>query len=255
MQIQTINNKNMNSRKVLISGVNAGIGYATALIFAKEGYSILGVDLNEDANPTLSKKIASLNSNLYYSKVDVSDYKQVSEYFESLNFEIDVLVNNAGILGPRLKTADYPKDAFDTVLDVNVKGVFYMTKMALPHIKKGAKSAIVNVASVAGLIGMNSHIAYSASKHAVVGMTKTLALEYAKVGIRVNAVCPGFTETSMLHTAEIEEEYRNGLKYATPMKRFGEAEEIGSAIYYLASENSSFITGHCLTIDGGLSAQ
>jgi NAD(P)-dependent dehydrogenase (short-subunit alcohol dehydrogenase family) len=245
----------MHKKKVLISGVNSGIGNATALIFAKEGYSIFGVDLNEEANPELSKKIASLNTTLNYSKVDVSDYQQVSEYFEALNLEIDVLVNNAGILGPRLKTADYPKDAFDTVLDVNVKGVFYMTKMALPHIKKQAKSTIVNVASVAGLIGMNSHIAYSASKHAVVGMTKTLALEYAKLGIRVNAVCPGFTETNMLHAAELDEDYRNGLKYATPMKRFGEALEIGSAIYYLASENSSFITGHCLTVDGGLTAQ
>jgi NAD(P)-dependent dehydrogenase (short-subunit alcohol dehydrogenase family) len=245
----------MHKKKVLISGVNSGIGNATALIFAKEGYSIFGVDLNEEANSELSKKIASLNTTLNYSKVDVSDYQQVSEYFEASNLEIDVLVNNAGILGPRLKTADYPKDAFDTVLDVNVKGVFYMTKMALPHIKKQAKSTIVNVASVAGLIGMNSHIAYSASKHAVVGMTKTLALEYAKLGIRVNAVCPGFTETNMLHTAELDEDYRNGLKYATPMKRFGEALEIGSAIYYLASENSSFITGHCLTVDGGLTAQ
>ncbi|MCP9767716.1 SDR family oxidoreductase [Lacihabitans sp. LS3-19] len=245
----------MNNKKVLISGVNSGIGYATALIFAKEGFSIFGIDLNEEVNPTLSKKVASLNSSINYSKLDVSDYQQVGEYFEKLNLEIDVLVNNAGILGPRVKTADYPKDAFDTILDVNVKGVFHMTKLALPHLKKDAKSSIVNVASVAGLVGMANHIAYSASKHAVVGMTKTLAIEYAKIGIRVNAVCPGFTETNMLENAQLEIEYREGLKYATPMKRFGVAEEIASAIYYLASENASFITGHCLTIDGGLTAQ
>lgn len=245
----------MSKKKVIISGVNAGIGYATALVFAKEGFVIYGLDLSPEVNSSLALKIRTLGSEIIYSVCDVSDNKQVEDFYDTLNTEIDVLVNNAGILGPRLKTADYPKDAFDSIIDVNVKGVFYMTKHGLSHLKKHANSAIVNVASVAGLVGMASHIAYSASKHAVVGMTKTLALEYAKVGIRVNAVCPGFTDTSMVEKANLDVEYMEGLKYVTPMKRFGEAEEIAAGIYYLASANSSFITGQCLTIDGGLTAQ
>jgi NAD(P)-dependent dehydrogenase (short-subunit alcohol dehydrogenase family) len=244
----------MSKKKVIISGVNSGIGYATALVFAKEGYIIYGIDLSSEVNSSLALKVKTLGSVLNYAKCDVADNDQVAAYFDALNIEIDVLVNNAGILGPRIKTEDYPKDAFDSIIDVNVKGVFYLTKHGLPHLKKQAESSIVNVASVAGLVGMPNHIAYSASKHAVVGMTKTLALEYAKVGVRVNAVCPGFTDTSMVEKAQLEVDYINGLKYATPMKRFGEAEEIAAGIYYLASPNASFITGQCLTIDGGLTA-
>jgi NAD(P)-dependent dehydrogenase (short-subunit alcohol dehydrogenase family) len=245
----------MSKKKVVISGVNSGIGYATALIFAKEGYVVYGLDLASEVNPSLALKIKTLGSVLNYASCDVSDNEQVAAYFGSLNIEINVLVNNAGILGPRIKTEEYPKDAFDSIIDVNVKGVFYMTKHGLPHLNKQGGSSIVNVASVAGLIGMSKHIAYSASKHAVVGMTKTLALEYAKVGIRVNAVCPGFTDTSMVENAQLEIDYINGLKYSTPLKRFGEAEEIAAGIFYLASSNASFITGQCLTIDGGLTAQ
>jgi NAD(P)-dependent dehydrogenase (short-subunit alcohol dehydrogenase family) len=245
----------MSKKKVVISGVNSGIGYATALVFAKEGFVVYGIDLSSEVNPSLALKIKTLGTDLNYASCDVSDNEQVARYFHNLNIEIDVLVNNAGILGPRIKTEEYPKDAFDAIIDVNVKGVFYLTKYGLPHLKKRSGSSIVNVASVAGLVGMSNHIAYSASKHAVVGMTKTLALEYAKVGIRVNAVCPGFTDTSMVEKAQLEVDYINGLKYSTPMKRFGEAEEIAAGIFYLASSNASFITGQCLTIDGGLTAQ
>jgi NAD(P)-dependent dehydrogenase (short-subunit alcohol dehydrogenase family) len=197
----------------------------------------------------------TLGSELQYFKCDVSNSQEVEQFFGRLNTEIDVLVNNAGILGPRLKTEEYPTDAFEKILDINVKGVFYMTKYGLPHLKKDSNSAIVNVASVAGLVGMTNHIAYSASKHAVVGMTKTWALEYAKKGIRVNAVCPGFTDTSMVGNANLDKDYIAGLKYVTPMKRFGEAEEIAAGIYYLASASASFVTGQCLTLDGGLTAQ
>jgi NAD(P)-dependent dehydrogenase (short-subunit alcohol dehydrogenase family) len=245
----------MSKRKVIITGLNSGIGYAAALIFAKEGYHIFGLDLAGELNPSLLLKIKTLGAEIDYSQCDVSDYEQVSAYFDNINTEIDVLVNNAGILGPRIKTEQYPNDAFNSIVDINIKGVFYMCKYALKHLKKQQNSSIVNVASVAGLLGMANHIAYSASKHAVIGMTKTLALEYAKVGIRVNAVCPGFTDTSMVEKAQLEEDYINGLKYATPMKRFGEAEEIAAGIYYLASSNASFVTGQCLTLDGGLTAQ
>lgn len=245
----------MSKQKVVISGVNSGIGYATALIFAKEGYVVFGVDLAEEVNASLVLKIKTLGSDLQYFKCDVSNPQEVEQFFGSLNTEIDVLVNNAGILGPRLKTEEYPIDAFEKIIDINVNGVFFMTKYGLPYLKKDGGSAIVNVASVAGLVGMTNHIAYSASKHAVVGMTKTWALEYAKKGIRVNAVCPGFTDTSMVENANLDKEYIAGLKFGTPMKRFGEAEEVAAGIYYLASANASFVTGQCLTLDGGLTAQ
>lgn len=245
-------------KKVLITGVNSGIGYAACLVFAKEGYEIFGIDLNEGFNLSLDLKIKTLGSKLHYSQCDVSNKQQVETYFDTLktnNILLNVLVNNAGILGPRTKTTDYPTEAFDSVLNVNIKGVFYLMQNAIPNLIESENSSIVNVASVAGLVGMTNHIAYSASKHAVVGMTKTVALEYAKNGLRVNAVCPGFTETSMLEDSNLEGEVLAGLKYATPMRRFGKAEEIASAIYYLASNNASFITGQCLTLDGGLTAQ
>jgi NAD(P)-dependent dehydrogenase (short-subunit alcohol dehydrogenase family) len=245
----------MNKRKVLITGVNSGIGYAAALIFAKEGFHILGIDLADELSTSLLMKIKTLGGVVEYSKCNVANQTEVSSYFQSLDSEIDILVNNAGILGPRIKTESYPIEAFDEIVDVNIKGVFYLSKYALPYLKKHAGSSIINVASVAGLVGMTNHVAYSASKHAVVGMTKTMALEYAKVGIRVNAVCPGFTETSMVEKAQLEQEYIGGLKMSTPMKRFAEAEEIAAGIYYLASANASFMTGQCLILDGGLTAQ
>jgi 3-oxoacyl-[acyl-carrier protein] reductase len=246
------------SKVALITGCNSGIGYATCLLFAKEKCEILALDLDTEINPNLKVKLKSLGAAFTYFSCDVSDYSAVSAVFEIIKDthpHLNFLVNNAGILGPRLKTENYEVADFDSVINVNVKGVYYMMKAVLPLFVKQNQGVIINTASVAGHLGMQGHIAYSASKHAVVGMTKTVALEYAQTGIRVNAVCPGFTQTAMLDKAVLDPEYVATLKYATPMKRFAEAGEIASAIVFLASNDASFMTGQSLILDGGLSVQ
>jgi NAD(P)-dependent dehydrogenase (short-subunit alcohol dehydrogenase family) len=240
----------MQTKTALISGVNSGIGFETALYFISKNINVVGIDLSEVANQELSK------SGITYFSCDVSDPNAVQNLFktlESKNIKLQILVNNAGILGPTNKVIDYPEENFSKVIDVNLKGVYYMMKAAIPGLLENPASAIVNVASVAGIVGMSSHIAYSASKHAVVGMTKSTAIEYARKGLRVNAVCPGFTETAMVNAAD--EKYAQNMILSTPMKRLGDAKEIAKAIHYLATEESEFVTGHSLIIDGGLTAQ
>jgi NAD(P)-dependent dehydrogenase (short-subunit alcohol dehydrogenase family) len=240
----------MQTKTALISGVNSGIGFETALYFISKNINVVGIDLADTANAALTEVGVT-----YYS-CDVSDINAVKALFENLSskgIKLQMLVNNAGVLGPTNKIADYPEESFSKVIDVNLKGVYYMMKTAIPGLLENEASTIVNVASVAGIVGMASHIAYSASKHAVVGMTKSTAIEYARKGLRVNAVCPGFTETAMVNAAD--EKYAQNMILATPVKRLGDAKEIAKAIFYLASDESEFVTGHSLIIDGGLTAQ
>ncbi|NBA88776.1 glucose 1-dehydrogenase [Emticicia sp. CRIBPO] len=248
----------LNNKVVLVTGANSGIGFAASLQFAKQKSKVIALDLSAEINPELAKKLSSLNAQYSYFSCDVSDFSQVKEVFGKILQQfghLDILVNNAGILGPRQKTEDYPEDDFDKIVDVNIKGVYYFMKVALAHFSERKQGVIVNTASVAGSLGMAGHIAYSASKHAVMGMTKTAAIEYAKLGIRINAVCPGFTQTSMLDHADADPQYKEMIRYSTPMKRFGEAGEIADAILFLASDRSTFITGQGIILDGGLSVQ
>jgi NAD(P)-dependent dehydrogenase (short-subunit alcohol dehydrogenase family) len=246
------------NKNVLITGANSGIGFSACLLFAKRKSKILAVDISPEINDDLKLKLKSLGVDFQYFQCDVSDSAKVNglfQVFESDRVVIDILINNAGILGPRKKVVEYSDEDFDNVIDVNVKGVFYFMKAALKVFIAHKKGVIVNTASVAGHFGMVGHIAYSASKHAVMGMTKTAALEVAKYNIRINAVCPGFTQTAMLSSADTEPDYLETLKFVTPMKRFGESSEIASAILFLASDESSFMTGQSIILDGGLSAQ
>jgi NAD(P)-dependent dehydrogenase (short-subunit alcohol dehydrogenase family) len=169
--------------------------------------------------------------------------------------QIDVLVNNAGI-GPKqiARTADADLTDWDNVIAVNQSGVFYGMKYVLPFMVQQGQGNIINIASLAGQVASPNNIAYSASKFAVVGMTKTTALEYGRKNIRVNAVCPGYTETNLLqelHNAKPE--LKEGLRAAAPMNRYGKVEEIAEAVLWLASDKSSFITGQTITLDGGIS--
>lgn len=242
----------MSQKTVLITGCNSGIGLNTAQLFLSKNFIVIGLDISTDADNSLQAHTDTFR----YFKCDVSDHKAFKSVFVQLgdDFKLNCLVNNAGILGPRKKVVDYPEDIFARVIDVNLKGVYYGMKYAIPLLLKAENPSIVNVASVAGHVGMAAHLAYSASKHAVVGMTKTSAVEYAKSGLRINAICPGFTSTAMVKEAEVDADYLNALIYATPMRRLGTSEEIANAIYYLAEE-ASFVTGQSLIIDGGLSSQ
>jgi NAD(P)-dependent dehydrogenase (short-subunit alcohol dehydrogenase family) len=240
---------------VIITGGNSGIGKAAAILFAQEGARVMVADLSDALDAELAGQSANAIS---FVKVDVTKLNEVEEMIKQTISQwgrFDILVNSAGLLGPRIRTDKYPEDAFDSIIDVNVKGLWQCMKTALQYFAEQRSGTIVNLASVAGHLGMVGHIAYAASKHAVVGMTKTAAIEFAKYGIRINAVCPGFTQTPMLEGADTDVAYLEALQYATPMKRFGKPEEIASAILYLAADEASFITGQSVILDGGLILQ
>lgn len=243
---------------VVITGGNSGIGKAAAIQFAKEGAKVMIADLSEKMGDDLVEEIEKSGGEASFIRVNVTDFDDVERMFEQTLLrmgKVDVIVNSAGVLGPRMRTEKYPMEAFDKVIDVNVKGLWYCMQVALKHFMEKKSGNIVNIASVAGHVGMSGHIAYCASKHAVMGMTKTTGIEFAKHGIRVNAVCPGFTVTPMLEGSEVDDTYLEALQNATPMKRFGKPEEIATAILYLASDESSYMTGQCMVLDGGLISQ
>ena len=244
-----------NDKVVIITGGNSGIGKATALAFAKEGAQVVIADLSDKIEATI---LDSKLDRFLYSKVDVSKWEEVKNLVQKTIQEkgrLDVLVNNAGIGGPRLRTDEYTDEAFDHVMNVNVKGVWYGMKAALPYFKANKCGSIINIASLAGHVVMGGYLAYAASKHAVLGMTKVAAVEFAKYGVRINAVCPGFTLTPMFEDVEGHEKLKDNLQQAIPMKRFGQPDEIAKTILFLASDDSSFTTGQGLIVDGGLSLQ
>lgn len=240
---------------VIITGGNSGIGKATALAFAKEGAQVVIADLSDEIESTIPD---SKSDRFSYSKVDVSKWEEVKNFVQKTIQEkgrLDILVNNAGIGGPRLRTDEYTDEAFDHVMNVNVKGVWYGMKAALPYFKANKCGSIINIASLAGHVVMGGYLAYAASKHAVLGMTKVAAVEFAKYGVRINAVCPGFTLTPMFEDVEGHEKLKDNLQQAIPMKRFGQPDEIAKTILFLASDDSSFTTGQGLIVDGGLALQ
>lgn len=242
---------------VIITGGCSGIGRAAAFRFAQEGAKVFLADLSEKAGDELVEEIEKTGAEAAFARIDVTDAEDVERMIADCLQRfggIHVLVNSAGIVGPRARTERYPAEEFKKVMEVNVMGLFYCMQAVLPHFLGKKSGNIVNIASVAGLIGFASHVGYAASKHAVVGMTRSAALEYAKHGIRVNAVCPAFTLTPMLESAMVNDDtnYLDALQNAIPMKRFGKPEEIADAILYAASPASSFMTGHTLVLDGGL---
>ena len=244
---------------VLITGGCSGIGRSAAFLFAQAGAKVFLADLSEKAGDETVEALEALGAEAAFVRIDVSEFDDVERMVEDCVARfggIDVLVNSAGILGPRSRTERYALDDFQRVFAVNVNGVFYGMKAVLPHFLGKKSGTIVNLASVAGVLGFANHIAYAASKHAVIGMTKTAALEYAKHNIRINAVCPAFTSTPMMENALINDEtdYYEALQNAIPMKRFAKPDEIAEAILYAASPAASFMTGHALILDGGLTS-
>jgi len=245
-------------KNVLITGAASGIGKVTAELFSKEGARVFLADVQEDSGQEVTDKILKTGGKASFLKADVSDFEQVKELVtkavESYG-GIDIAINNAGIGGPMAPVDTMPIDEYQRVININQNGVFYCMNQEIQVMKKQGSGVIVNVASMAGLMGSPFTSAYVASKHAVVGMTKTAALELAKSNIRVNAVCPAFTITPLVtQLFELGPDYEEKLKKAMPMNRYGKPEEIAEAIVFLSSDQSSFSTGLCLPIDGGLSA-
>lgn len=239
----------------MITGAGSGIGAATVRFFAKKEAYVVLADISLEKMVDIAD---SIPMECMIQKTDVSQYDQMQSLAGAVikkYGQIDVWVNNAGI-GPTqmLKTADHSLQDWERVIAVNQSGVFYGMKVALPAMLKQGSGNIVNVASLAGLKASGNNISYVASKFAVVGMTKAAALEYAKKNIRINAVCPGYTDTNMLRQLlEVKPEIEDKLKSHIPMGRFGKATEVATAIGWLASDQTQFMTGQTLSLDGGTS--
>ena len=252
--------KKLENKTVFITGGLSGIGKACAIAAAKEGANITIADLNSVYTSEVMEEIKKENPKAIFIECDVSVFAQVESAIEqvvSTFGTLDVALNNAGIGGQSNKTGDMTEQAWLKVIGVNLNGVFNCMKHELTQMAKQKKGVIVNMSSILGKVGfaMSSH--YVAAKHGILGLTQTAALEYAAEGIRINAICPGFIDTPLLTTAGISEntdiqKYIIGLH---PMKRLGKPEEIASGFIFLACDDSSFITGTKLEIDGGYLAE
>lgn len=245
------------NKVALVTGASSGIGRATAIAFAKKGAKVIIVDWIEN-NETLNL-VKELGSEAVFIKCDVSkitDVKVMVEKAIAQFGQIDYAFNNAGIEGTQANTWDCTEENWDKTIAVNLKGIWLCMKHEIPQMIKQGKGVIVNCASVAGLVGFAGLPAYVASKHGVVGLTKTAALECAKLGIRVNVVCPGVIQTPMIDrlTGKAKEaiEQFTGLE---PIGRFGLPEEIANAVIWLCSDDASFVTGHAMAVDGGFVTQ
>lgn len=239
----------------LITGSSRGIGAAIALRLAQDGFNIALNDLNESMfeNNDIIEKIKETGVECEYFCADVSNYNQCEKMVNAVKERfggLDVLVNNAGITKDGLM-ARMSEEQYDMVINVNQKSVFNMMKLAGKIMMKQRSGKIVNLASVAGLYGNPGQVNYSASKAAIIGMTKTVAKELGSRGINVNAVAPGFIKTPM--TDALTEEQRNMMLNLIAMKRYGLPEEIAGVVSFLVSKDASYVTGQVIEISGGLS--
>ncbi len=243
---------------VLITGAGSGIGRAAAVAFAAEGAKVMVSDVNEDGGRETVTTIKKAGGIADFRKANVANYRAVVELVDdtvSTFGRLDIALNNAGIGGSRVPISNYELAEWDQVIAVNQTGVFYCMREELKVMAKQGSGCIVNTSSIAGLRALPMTVAYTASKHAVIGMTKTAALEYARYGIRVNAVCPVFTETPMVESLVAgQEELAQKLVKTIPLRRFGQVEDIVNAIFWLCDDKSSFITGQSLAVDGGQTA-
>lgn len=247
----------MENKIGLVTGAASGIGRESALALAREGASLCLSDVNLDGVEETAQMIADIGGEAIAVRCDVSEKDDVQAMVKTAvdHFgRLDCAVNNAGISGNMAKRIhEYDDEVFDKILSINVKGVWLGMKAELPYMLEQGAGSIVNIASVAGLIGAPKGAAYTASKHAVVGLTKSAAVEYAKMGLRINAVCPGYTETPMVtRITEADPAMEQITIRAIPMHRIGKPHEIAEGVLWLCSDLSSFVTGHQLVMDGGL---
>ena len=244
-------------KSALITGGGRGIGRATALLFAREGARVAVADLSAEG---AAETVALINrdggqaTSIAGDVTKDAEVRRMVEGTVAAFGRIDCAFNNAGIAAYQVgaggkKTADWSEEAFDRMIAVNLKGVWLCLRAELERMVPQGGGAIVNTASIAGLIGLPTSSAYVASKHGVVGLTKTAAIEYAAQGVRVNAVCPGFIETDM--TREVMARRGPELMRAVPFHRMGKAEEIAETVCWLCSDRAAYVTGVAYNVDGG----
>ena len=251
----------LDGKVALVTGGASGIGRATALTFAREGAKLVIADMNEDGGQQTVHLITEKGGAAIFAQVDVSSAREVEAMLSTtieIYGRIDCAHNNAGIGSrPRAPLHECTEETWDRVLSVNLKGVWLCMKYEIIQMLKQGGGTIVNTASIMGLVGSwSGTVAYNASKHGVVGLTKTAALEYAQQGIRVNAVCPGYIRTPLIESALTSSpELEAQIVARHPVGRMGRPEEIAEAVVWLCSDAASFVTGHTMTVDGGYVAQ
>lgn len=248
----------LKNKVVVITGAGSGIGAATARLLATHRSQLIVTDINLESAQDVAKDIERKGGTASAFQTDVTKFGNIDSLIVKVvkdHGRLDVMVNNAGIGGKnQKKTAEHTHEDWHNVIAVNQTGVFYCMQVALKQMMEQGYGNIVNVASLAGLKPSGYNLAYSASKFAVVGMTKSAALEYGRKNIRINAVCPGYTHSALLdQLLSSRPDMEDTLKRLIPMDRFGEADEIAEAIAWLASDNSKYVTGQTITLDGGTS--
>ncbi|MCL5010874.1 MAG: glucose 1-dehydrogenase [Patescibacteria group bacterium] len=243
----------LNNKTAIITGAGSGIGRTIALLFSGEGVKVVVADWSEKNGQETADMIKKQGGSAVFVKTDVSKAEDVAKMADVCLKEfgrIDILVNNAGIvkMGPLHETSE---DDWDAVLNVNLKSVFLSCKKVIPEMLKQGKGKIVNIASVAGLVGFENTGPYCASKGGIIALTREMALEYAKNKINVNCIAPGVIKTAMTKDMLADTAAKSGFEAQTPYPRLGEPEDIAQAALYLASDESDFTTGEVLVVDGG----